>query len=74
MASALLISISKYNQVEDLLYKLSDKKELKINTGKNVGFKIKLEEAGINYIDTKDTVGLSFRCLHPPVFINLPKE
>ena len=74
MGSALLISISKYKQVEGLLYKLSDKKELKINTGKNVGFKIKLEEAGINYTDTKDTVGLSFRCLHPPVFINLPKE
>lgn len=74
MASALLISISKYKQVEGLLDKLSDKKELKINTGKNVGFKIKLEEAGINYIDTKDTVGLSFRCNHPPVFINLPKE
>lgn len=74
IASALLISYGKHKQIDKVLEKLSDKKELKINTGKNVGFKIKLEEAGINYIDTKDTVGLSFRCLHPPVFINLPKE
>lgn len=74
IASALLISYLKHKQINEVLDKLADKKELKINTGVNIGFKIKLEEAGINYIDTKDTVGLGFRCLHPPVFINLPQE
>lgn len=74
IASSLLISYGKHKQVDEVLDKLSYQKELRINTGINIGFKIKLEETGINYINTKDTIGLSFRCFHPPVFINLSKE